>query len=79
MRKFQVAWDRALADRVDSALGGLSRSAWLSRAAEYVLDNRVKLVQRALPPETVGCSHPKDRRERLPYGNLCGVCHILVR
>ncbi len=81
VRKFQLAWDDLLVDRIDaaSALGGLKRTEWLRRAAEYVLDNRVKLVERPRDPQVVGCPHPKAQRQQLPYGTICGVCKILVR
>lgn len=67
-----------LVRRIDGALGGLSRSEWMRRAAEYVLDNRVKLVPREPEVRGPGCPHPKAKRVQLGYGTVCGECHILV-
>lgn len=81
VRKFQVAWDDLLVDRVDAsaALGGLSRSEWLRRAADYILEHRVKLVERPKELTAFGCRHPKDQRKQLAYGTVCGACKVLIR
>lgn len=80
MKKFQVAWDEALVDRVDAsaALQGLSRGEWLRLAASHVLQHRVKLVLPSLPVASNGCQHPKEKRVTLPYANLCGECRHLI-
>lgn len=77
-RKLQLVFDDALVERVDRSLGGLSRSEWMRLAAEYCLDNRVKLVKPPLVAQRPGCPHPKEKRVQLGYGTVCGECHILV-
>lgn len=80
-KKIQLVWDQELVDQVDStaALAGLSRTEWLRLAATYVLEHRVKMVTKPPAPVVVGCPHPKELRQQLAYGTVCGRCHVLVR
>jgi hypothetical protein len=81
VRRFTLAWDQLLVDQVDThaELAGLSRSEWLQRAAEYVRDHRIKLIERPRDVAMVGCPHPRAERIQLTYGSICGICKILVR